>query len=140
MLCLTVRQPWASLILHGLKTEEYRNWSTPFRGKLAIHAARALAADLADLETVAALVERAIRFCPALPTVARWLSGLPRGVVLGTVYLVGVHELPPEHQGRRWGGFAWELSGPAALVQPVRATGQRRLWHLPPAVEELLAA
>jgi hypothetical protein len=139
MLALTVRQPWASLILRGLKREEYRNWSTPFRGKIAIHAARATPGAVADLQDVADLVERATRVRPGLPTVARWLSGLPRGVILGTVYLQGVRELPPEHPGRRWGRFAWELGGAAELAQPVRALGQLRLWNLPPAVAELLA-
>jgi hypothetical protein len=142
MLCLTIRQPWASLILHDLKTEEYRSWTTSYRGKLAIHAGGTLAADPDDLMVVAALVERGTYgwYRPALANVARWLSRLPRGVILGTVYLVGVHQLIPEHPSRRWGRFAWQLSGPVALAEPVGATGQLRLWHLPPAVAALLAA
>jgi hypothetical protein len=125
--------------MRGIKTEEFRPWSTPFRGRLAIHAARATARTLADLEDVAALVERATSYRPSLPAVARWLSGLPRGVVLGSVWLLGVRELPPDHPGRRWGRFAWELGGAAELAQPVRALGQLRLWNLAPAVAELLA-
>lgn len=38
MKALTIRQPWASLIAHGVKTIETRSWSTEYRGPLAIHA------------------------------------------------------------------------------------------------------
>lgn len=41
MKALTIRQPWASLIAHGVKTIETRSWSTKYRGPLAIHAGRA---------------------------------------------------------------------------------------------------
>lgn len=34
--CLTVRQPWASEILSGDKTVEYRDWTTHYRGDLLI--------------------------------------------------------------------------------------------------------
>jgi hypothetical protein len=36
---LTIRQPWAELILRGRKPLELRSWSTKYRGPLAIHAA-----------------------------------------------------------------------------------------------------
>lgn len=41
MKALTIRQPWASLIAHGVKTIETRSWSTEYRGPLAIHAGKA---------------------------------------------------------------------------------------------------
>jgi hypothetical protein len=37
---LSVRQPWATLIVDGVKTVENRTWDTTHRGPLAIHAAR----------------------------------------------------------------------------------------------------
>lgn len=37
---LSLWQPWASLIAMGLKKFETRSWGTPYRGKLAIHAAK----------------------------------------------------------------------------------------------------
>lgn len=36
--CLSIRQPWAYLILHGGKDVENRSWPTSFRGRLLIHA------------------------------------------------------------------------------------------------------
>ena len=38
MKALTIRQPWASLIVEGVKTVETRSWNTKHRGSLAIHA------------------------------------------------------------------------------------------------------
>lgn len=35
---LSVRQPWAGLIVHGFKALENRDWETSYRGPLAIHA------------------------------------------------------------------------------------------------------
>jgi hypothetical protein len=35
-----VKQPWAALLVHGVKTVEVRRWSTSRRGRVLIHAAR----------------------------------------------------------------------------------------------------
>ncbi len=37
-IALSIRQPWAWLIVNGYKDVENRNWSTEFRGKFLIHA------------------------------------------------------------------------------------------------------
>ena len=37
---LSLKQPWAALLVHGLKTIEVRNWPTGRRGRILIHAAR----------------------------------------------------------------------------------------------------
>src|SRR5262249_8174763 len=37
---LSVKQPWATLLVHGLKTVEVRRWPTARRGRILIHAAR----------------------------------------------------------------------------------------------------
>ena len=38
MTCLTMHQPWASLLVYGIKRAEGRGWNTDFRGRLWIHA------------------------------------------------------------------------------------------------------
>lgn len=35
---LTIREPWASLIVNGYKEYEFRSWKTNYRGKILIHA------------------------------------------------------------------------------------------------------
>jgi uncharacterized protein (UPF0264 family) len=37
---LSVKQPWAALLVHGIKTVEVRSWRTGRRGRVLIHAAR----------------------------------------------------------------------------------------------------
>jgi uncharacterized protein (UPF0264 family) len=37
---LSIKQPWATLLVHGLKTIEVRSWRTARRGRVLIHAAR----------------------------------------------------------------------------------------------------
>lgn len=38
MKTLTIKQPWASLIAHGIKDIENRTWKTKYRGRIYIHA------------------------------------------------------------------------------------------------------
>ena len=50
MKALSIRQPWAWLITHGLKPVENRTWSTAYRGELLIHASKEF--DQAGLDSV----------------------------------------------------------------------------------------
>ena len=61
MMALSIRQPWAWLILHGGKDVENRTWRTNFRGPVLIHAGATMTR--ADYEA-------AVLFCAA--------SSLPR--------------------------------------------------------------
>ena len=38
MKVLTIKQPWATLIVEGYKEYEFRSWKTKYRGKILIHA------------------------------------------------------------------------------------------------------
>ena len=40
MKALSIKQPWASLIAHGIKDIENRTWKTNFRGRIYIHASK----------------------------------------------------------------------------------------------------
>ena len=42
MLALSVRQPWAWMIIHGGKDVENRDWPTKVRGRVLIHAAKTI--------------------------------------------------------------------------------------------------
>ena len=45
MKALSIKQPWASLIAHGIKDIENRTWKTNFRGRIYIHASGAKVID-----------------------------------------------------------------------------------------------
>lgn len=40
MRTLSIKQPWATLLVHGLKTVEVRSWRRSWRGRILIHAGR----------------------------------------------------------------------------------------------------
>ena len=42
MKVLTIKEPWASLIINGYKKYEFRSWKTNYRGKILIHAGMTL--------------------------------------------------------------------------------------------------
>lgn len=52
MKTLTVKQPWASLIVSGIKDIENRTWATKYRGPVLIHASAkyAIPARMSNLE------------------------------------------------------------------------------------------
>lgn len=42
MKALTIKEPWATLIIDGYKEYEFRSWKTNYRGKILIHAGKSL--------------------------------------------------------------------------------------------------
>lgn len=46
MKALTVKEPWASLIINGYKEYEFRSWKTNYRGRILIHAGLTLEKDV----------------------------------------------------------------------------------------------
>ena len=40
MKALTIKEPWATLIINGYKKYEFRSWKTNYRGKILIHAGK----------------------------------------------------------------------------------------------------
>ena len=40
MKALTIKEPWATLIIEGYKEYEFRSWQTKYRGKIYIHATK----------------------------------------------------------------------------------------------------
>ena len=48
MKVLTIKQPWASLIVNGYKEYEFRSWKINYRGKILIHAGMRLEKDMAE--------------------------------------------------------------------------------------------
>jgi hypothetical protein len=42
LMAISIRQPWAALIVHGRKTIELRSWPTTRRGTILIHASKTI--------------------------------------------------------------------------------------------------
>src|SRR5574344_2781485 len=48
MKVLTIKEPWATLIVDGYKKYEFRSWKTNYRGKILIHAGMSLEKDMLE--------------------------------------------------------------------------------------------
>ena len=46
MKVLSIKEPWASLIINGYKKYEFRSWKTNYRGKILIHAGKGIDRDM----------------------------------------------------------------------------------------------
>ncbi|KAA6166099.1 ASCH domain-containing protein [Pseudomonas veronii] len=79
MKALSIRQPWAWLIIHGGKDIENRSWHTKFRGRFLIHAAKGMTSN----EFTQALLYCSER---GLPMPDR--DDMQRGGIIGSVELV----------------------------------------------------
>jgi hypothetical protein len=127
---LSVRQPWAELILQGRKTIELRTWETDYRGPFWLHTGKA-----------------------ADPDLHRSFDVLdpPRGAFVGRITLVDISPIDAE-RWERWrdrhlgsgryrpGLFAWHLSSPERLRQPVPAPGRLNLFEVDEALARRLQA
>jgi hypothetical protein len=78
MKVLTIKQPWASLIMLGYKRFEFRSWKTNYRGKLLIHAGQGI-----DKEAM----KRLQKYIP---------KDMPKGKILGKAKLVDCVKMSPE--------------------------------------------
>jgi len=151
MKCISILQPWASLVALGHKRIETRSWNTKYRGELLIHASKKKPTDpylydtLHDIATNAGLIRN-------------W-SELPYGAIIGKVNLnavvdvesflafpvgyYGDHRYELTEQELAFGDyspnrFGWLLSDPILFKEPIPCKGQLGIWNLPAELEELI--
>jgi ASCH domain len=122
---LSVRQPWAELIVSGKKPIEIRRWRTDYRGRIWIHAPQH-SDEVLDQ-----------RF---------GLGDLFRGGYIGSAELTSIERID-ERRWEAWRAqhldpgpfqhdlFAWVLAYPRRLKRPVAAPGALGLFRIP---EEIL--
>lgn len=138
---LSIKQPWASMIVRGLKRFEIRSWTTPYRGQLIIHASSA--------QPTKRLAEELLEDSPAITALLKKidissldeLRALPRSAIVGSVTLVDVFdsdavqklttvddaellmELDDEY-------FYWQLRDPIEIEPIPDIDGKLNLWEL----------
>lgn len=135
MKAVSLLQPWASLVVMGFKTIETRSWQTRYRGELLIHAS---------------LGKKGSLLCTQLPfnKYIRDFNRLPFGAIIGSVTLQDI--LPVEMLGLSScslaeltleekafgdytkGRYAWLLSNPIPLQQPLAVKGALHVWNYVP--------
>ncbi|KAK1430435.1 hypothetical protein QVD17_13154 [Tagetes erecta] len=134
--CLTMHQPWASLLVYGIKRIEGRSWPSPVTGRLWIHAA----SKIPDPETIKAM-EDFYKQLYALDGVTdlKFPEHYPVSRLLGCVEVVGCvkceelaswEDVP---QGVRLEGqtaFCWLCEKPQKLLVPFEMRGNQGVYNL----------
>jgi len=118
--CLTVRQPWAWLIIHGGKDIENRSWPTKIRGRVLIHAAKVCTKS--DYDNATYVVRRWISDTLDIPPISK----LEKGGIIGSVEIYNCVEV----SGSPWfGDYGWAfmLDNPQPLPF-VPCKGTLRFW------------
>jgi len=114
MKALTVRQPWAELIVRGRKDVENRPWRTNHRNLLAIHAG--------------------LGFDPHEPKVR---GELESGAIIGVVDVLDCVRGSESPWGLP-GQWHWILGNARRLSKPIPYRGALGLWNVDPETERLL--
>jgi hypothetical protein len=106
---LTVKQPWAFLIVMGIKPVENRDWQTTHRGLLLIHAGQSYDPQ-PDLEREFGIDPKRLTY----------------GAVIGSVELT---DIVTDHPSRFFvGRYGWVLQN-ARPIDPVPLRGQLRIFN-----------
>lgn len=122
MKAISIQQPWAELIVRGIKDIENRTWTTTYRGPLAIHAGLK--------PRPSANLERWTEVMEGRPAVRAILESdgkqFPRGGLVGVVDLVEIwsdHDSPWAVEDQ----FHWEFKSPRRC-KFVPMKGNLGLW------------
>ena len=124
MKVLTIKQPWATLIMQGNKRYEFRSWQTKYRGDLLIHAGKGI-----DKEAM----KRLSKYLP---------EELPARKILGKVTLVDCIKCDENFKEKCLKEnkdvyakstfvekFAWQLENVEVFDEPLEAKGKLSLWE-----------
>ena len=141
MRCLSLTQPYASLVVMDEKSYETRSWKPSknmmdkIKGKpVAIHAGKKLPTWMISLPKTSI-------FARSLYDFYRNVDDLPLGAIVGTVEILGfvqtekiVEYISPkefafgDYSAGRW---AWNLWNPRMLKTPIPCNGMLSLWEVP---------
>lgn len=125
MRVLTVRQPWASLLIAGVKDIENRTWTASYRGWLWIHSAQRRDETPALVELVGRGIAERIPYLDV------------RGSIIGAVH---VDNVVTGHVSE-WaidGQYHFVVSQARVAPSPVPARGHLNLWTPEPHVQRQL--
>lgn len=133
MLALSIRQPWAWLILNGGKDIENRDWPTRFRGRVLVHAAKGMTRDEWEGAWIHALGTGA---SPKAVEAGLTRDNIARGGIVGSVEIVDCVADSDSH----WfvGRYGFVLRDPILLpFTPWR--GQLGFFDVPLTMDKLAA-
>lgn len=124
MKALTVKQPWAGLIVTGGKDIENRTWRTSFRGRVLIHAAKTEVPRTEIMEHYELPVART-----ALLYNKDNKALYPTSAIIGSVEIVDCVQNHPSEWAEK-GVWNWVLANPIKFEKPIEnVKGKLSLWE-----------
>lgn len=144
MKAITIKQPWASLIVEGIKDVENRTWPTKFRGRVLIHAG---ANPVKFIALGDILTQQQFDFFKGniSPFIGNHL-----GAIIGSVEIVDCvinhtsiwaeksyfnvtsNPLPLEEENEPdYIVYNWVLANPIKFEKPIPAKGKLSFWDYP---------
>ena len=120
---LTIKQPWAALIMLGIKDIENRTWKTDYRGRLFIHSSKK--SDKIDLPDILMPSDISIQLTQLIHV---------NGCIIGEVQLIECIS-PDEFFKSDWhepGCWGWYLENPKLINPPIQCKGKQGLWDYEP--------
>ncbi|MED6116464.1 hypothetical protein PIB30_100530 [Stylosanthes scabra] len=134
--CLTMHQPWASLLVYGIKRVEGRSWPSPITGRLWIHAA----SKVPDESTIKAM-EYFYKEIYALNGITdiEFPEHYPVSRLLGCVEVVGCLEreelagwdlVPEGVRLEAQTDYCWLCEQPQKLLIPFEMRGYQGVYNL----------
>lgn len=137
--CLSMHQPWASLLVYGLKRFEGRGWNTKYRGRLWI-ASTSQEVDEDEVREMEGYYQALYGESTKLP----FPKTYPKSALLGCVDMVDCwsqEEFQKYKQDNRdlviessISQFEFVCCRPRALLLPTSITGNHKLWNLDPKI------
>lgn len=127
---LSIKQPFASLVAHGLKTLEIRSRPISHRGRLLICASLKPYSDVMfDPENVDKWTQTANDYLPTLGNSTLF------GHAIGLVNVVGCRLMTPDDERLafvkyRPGAYCWQFEN-AMEIEPFRVVGQLGIFKVP---------
>lgn len=114
VVAISIRQPWAWLVVHGGKDIENRTWPTRFRGRVLVHASKGMTRD-EWAETYFAVAEIDSGLADRMPRPDQ----IERGGIVGEIEIV---DCVAASSSKWFGGpFGFVLRNPKALpFQPCK--------------------
>jgi hypothetical protein len=118
MKALSIRQPWAWLVVNGIKTVENRTWSTDFRGRVLVHAGQKFALSADEYERLRDDLNQGLEEDQETIRLPERPEDFQFGGIVGSVEIVGcVTECDDEYDAL-WhidGHYAFLLNNPEVL-------------------------
>lgn len=129
MKAISIKQPWASLIVHGIKDIENRTWKLPekYKGKrVLIHAS---ATSWTWHRVINYFTTPMQNVFIKLGYNGKWLRNLPTGSIIGSVQIVNCVQNHPSIWAEK-GVYNWVLSDPVLYENPIEnVKGKLSFWE-----------